>query len=80
MSLGKAVGKAILRFGNNALTSLEEKIARRRAYKETGDDFVVGRERGIYIDGSKRYNKHLVRNMQSVHKRQQIRNDFINDL
>ncbi len=80
MSLPKAALKYVLRRGNDSHTKKELKENRGRAFKQTGQKIDEAKKRGIYINGSRNYNKSRKELDEDTLKKYQDREKFIDDL
>ena len=80
MNLFSAFAKMTGRAINDKVTERNTKKAKKTAYKNTGKKIKTATKQNKTINGSATYKKELNKEMQTVNKKHQRREKFIDDL
>ena len=80
MGIIKAVGKLSAKLINRSYTNSQVRKAPSKAYEKTGKQMAAARKRGIYVDGSRLYQRNKTINIKTAKRRGKDREDFISDL
>lgn len=80
MNFFKATTKAILRSINDRRHETNLKNAQKDAYAETGKTLKAARKKGKTLNGSEEYQKRLKKKVDSLEKKHDRINNYIDDL